>query len=325
MQKKLVGDDCSPLLAAAERGEVSLKAFGRGQYPGSTLKPDWLPGLRSIGLSNGVGPQHWGLPMHYNEGIEIGYVLGGQMPFATDSGTWLLKEGDITITRPWQRHCLGNPNVSACKYFWIILDVESTGGGRVWKFPDWIGPDEFSRRELLSIYRKNQCNHLVDNSHFLKDFIVRSYEMHKLSEPLTAAHLAATINAVLLSVASRLSAGIELQPDDPQGYNQAISHFFKGLENDAEKASEPWTLDSMAHACRVGKSYLTVSCRKIFNATPSDQLNLIRLHHASSLLTQHQETTVTEIAFRVGFNSSQYFANCFKRQFGSTPSAYRKR
>jgi hypothetical protein len=35
------------------------------------------------------------------------------------------------------------------------------------------------------------------------------------------------------------------------------------------------------------------------------------------------DESVTEIAFAVGFNSSQYFATCFRRNYGSTPGAFR--
>jgi AraC family L-rhamnose operon regulatory protein RhaS len=80
----------------------------------------------------------------------------------------------------------------------------------------------------------------------------------------------------------------------------------------------------MAHACRVGKSYLTSSCKRIYNATPSEQLNYTRLAHARKVLVREPDRTITDVAFATGFNSSQYFANQFKKQFGQTPGNYRK-
>lgn len=323
MPKTFKSDDCSPLTAAVERGEVNLVALSRGQYPGTRLSPGELPGLRSIGYWDAVGPQSWGLPMHRNEGIEICYVLSGQTPFATDTDEWMLRAGDITITRPWQRHRLGDPHVAACKLFWIILDVESRDLRPRWEFPEWIGPDRNSRRQLLRIFRQNQCCHLVDKNSQLRDFMQQTLEKMCDNGPLATAHLANAINHLVLSVAQRLAEGIEQGGKDPQGFDQTISQFFKGLETSVEKAAEPWTIETMAHACRVGKSLLTVSCRELFNTTPSDQLNLIRLFHASKLLGTTPRRSVTEIAFGVGFNSSQYFANRFKKQFGMTPMEHR--
>ena len=69
-------DSCEPLADAVRRGEVSLIARARGQYPGTRIPEARLPGLRSIGCWDAVGPQNWGLPMHRNEGIEICFLMG---------------------------------------------------------------------------------------------------------------------------------------------------------------------------------------------------------------------------------------------------------
>ncbi|HAV13993.1 MAG TPA: hypothetical protein DCX06_10970 [Opitutae bacterium] len=317
-------DACAPLSLAVERGEVNLSAYGRGAYPGVRLRKCALPGLRSIGLWDAVGPQRWGIPMHRNEGIEIGYVLSGQLPFETEQGSWDLRSGDITITRPWQRHCLGNPNISACKFFWFIVDVEASESSGNWNFPEWIGPDVNSRKELKQIFLRNQRNHLVDRRGHLKSYINRSFADNVSLGELTVANLAVIVNTVLLDVATRLCQEVGNNEADTQGVNQMISQFFKSLSQSPEKSAEPWTVEAMAGACRVGKSYLTTSCREIFNATPSEQLNLIRLHHAANFLRSAPERSITEIAFYVGFNSSQYFANRFKRQFGCSPAEFRK-
>ncbi|MEM6884316.1 MAG: AraC family transcriptional regulator [Verrucomicrobiota bacterium] len=316
-------DNCAPLSEAVDRGEVNLIARSRGQYPGLKLPKGALPGLRTIGYWDAVGPQSWGLPMHRNEGIEICYVLSGETHFATDSQEWMLRAGDITITRPWQRHRLGDPRIRPCKLFWVILDVESVDERSAWEFPDWVGPDAKSRRTLLRVFRKNPCCHLVDPDQQLQPFMQHTCQKLDDDSPLAIAHLAGSINSLLLAVVERLSADIDDAPQDPQGLDHTIRQFFHGLETSVDKAAEPWSVGDMAHACRVGKSYLTSSCRQIFNATPAEQLNRIRLNHARDLLVHDPEQSVTDIAFSVGFNTSQYFANRFRKQFGVTPGTYR--
>ncbi|ADE53992.1 helix-turn-helix domain-containing protein [Coraliomargarita akajimensis] len=320
---QIEADNCAPLSEAVERGEVKLIARSRGQYPGIKLPKGALPGLRTIGYWDAVGSQSWGLPMHRNEGIEICYVLSGETSFATDSGEWTLRAGDITITRPWQRHRLGDPRIRPCKLFWMILDVDTTDERSAWEFPDWIGPDLPSRRELLRSFRKNQCCHLVDSEGQLASFMQQTCEKLPDEHPLTTAYLANTINTLLLAIAERLSSGMDTNQQDPQGLDHTIRQFFHGLEASIDKSAEDWNVGEMAHACRVGKSYLTAACRKIFNTTPAEQLNRIRLNHARDLLVNAPEQSVTDIAFQVGFNTSQYFANRFKKQFGRTPQAYR--
>jgi len=53
-------------------------------------------------------------------------------------------------------------------------------------------------------------------------------------------------------------------------------------------------------------------------------LTRTRMEAASRFLTLQPELSVTEIAFRCGFQSSQYFANVFRRQHGHSPSEHRR-
>lgn len=316
-------DNCQPLEEAVKRGEVSLTARARGQYPGMRLREGQLPGLRSVGYWDAVGPQTWGLPMHRNEGIEICYLLSGETAFATDREQWMLRPGDITITRPWQRHRLGDPNIRACRLFWTILDVESGSGRSGWEFPSWIGPDSDSRRELLRMFRKNQRCHVFDEGHPLKEFLLHACERLPEKSPLLTADLADLINHLLLRVARILSQEMPDPHGDPHGYNATIHQFFQGLESSLETAAEPWTVAEIARSCRVGVTYLTAACKEMFNTTPSEQLNRIRLAHAAEQLRRHPKRSVTDIAFATGFNSSQYFATRFRKQYGKTPQVYR--
>lgn len=317
-------DDCQSLREAVARGDVRMEARVRGQYPGTPLEPDVLPGLRTIGYWDAVGPQQWGLPMHRNEGIEICYLLSGETVFATDHDSLLLRPGDLSITRPWQRHRLGDPHIRPCRLFWLILDVEGGSGGRSWQFPDWIGPDADSRRELLRIFRMNQRCHAVDEGHSLKRFLTGACERMRQRGPLATAGLADTVNHLLLEVGRILSGEVSSHAGDPHGYDLTVRGFFRGLEASVETAGEPWTVTGMARACRVGVTYLTASCKETFNSTPSDQLCRIRLAHAARMLREHPQRPVTEVAFAVGFNSSQYFATRFRKQFGTTPGRFRE-
>lgn len=319
----LQADDCQPLRQAMAQGEVRMQARVRGQYPGTPLADGALPGLRTIGYWDAVGPQSWGLPMHRNEGIEICYLLQGETVFATDREKSMLRPGDITITRPWQRHRLGDPAIRPCRMFWVILDVEGGKGRRHWEFPDWIGPDLASRRELLRIFRSNQRCHATDESLALKPVLQEACSRLDADGPLEAAHLSATVNHLLLTVACILANEDNSRHEDPHGFDRTVRGFFRGLEESVDSAAEPWTVSAMARSCRVGVTYLTAACRDLFNSTPSDQLCRIRLAHAARILREDPSRQITDIAFAVGFNSSQHFATRFRRQYGMTPGGYR--
>jgi AraC-like DNA-binding protein len=50
----------------------------------------------------------------------------------------------------------------------------------------------------------------------------------------------------------------------------------------------------------------------------------IRLSKAAKLLQSKQEN-ISEIALDVGFSNPAYFSECFRKQFGVTPSQYQQK
>ena len=113
-------DTCEPLKEAAKHGEVALVARARGAYPGAPLPAKGLSEVRTVGYWDADHNQSWGLDWHRNEGIELTYVSRGKLHFGVDAQQFVLKRGDLTITRPWQLHRLGNPHVTANRLHWLI-------------------------------------------------------------------------------------------------------------------------------------------------------------------------------------------------------------
>lgn len=54
--------------------------------------------------------------------------------------------------------------------------------------------------------------------------------------------------------------------------------------------------------------------------SPNDYLKTLRMNKAGELLRSGIQ--ISEVAARVGFTSSSYFAKCFKVQYGVTPKEY---
>lgn len=53
-------------------------------------------------------------------------------------------------------------------------------------------------------------------------------------------------------------------------------------------------------------------------------IQTIRLNAASDILTQNPGIRISELAYRVGFNTPKYFSQCFKKKFGVLPGDYVK-
>lgn len=70
----------------------------------------------------------------------------------------------------------------------------------------------------------------------------------------------------------------------------------------------------------------TIFYRKVHGVTgysPNKYIRVIRLKKAAELL-QEGKYSVSEVCYKVGMNDPFYFSQCFKQQFGISPSVYQK-
>ena len=88
--------------------------------------------------------------------------------------------------------------------------------------------------------------------------------------------------------------------------------------------NEPFSVGKLVNHIGYGRSRLFELFRANTGMTPSDYLRRLRLEAARGLLTDTSRP-VTEIAFKVGFNSSQYFSTVFLQYTGVTPTGFRSR
>ena len=88
--------------------------------------------------------------------------------------------------------------------------------------------------------------------------------------------------------------------------------------------AERITARDIAAAAGYSPNYLTKKFRASVGIGPHEYLAFLRLRCAALLLATTDEA-ITQIAFRCGFSDSSYFKDAFKKRYGVTPRAYRKR
>lgn len=98
---------------------------------------------------------------------------------------------------------------------------------------------------------------------------------------------------------------------------EALSHLERNISNDVNLEE----LASIAHMSR--RSFLRVF-QSATGTSPLAWLTGRRINHACSLL-RHTDKQITEIAFEVGFNDSNYFTRQFRKTTGLSPRDYRMR
>ena len=135
------------------------------------------------------------------------------------------------------------------------------------------------------------------------------------NDELSMAEMRLHVCSAISGAARQLSA-VDSQ-DSQFVVNAAIDYMRNHL-------NEPFSVGKLVNHIGYGRSRLFELFRANTGMTPSDYLRRLRLEAARELLA-NTSRPVTEIAFKVGFNSSQYFSTVFLQYTGVTPTGFRSR
>lgn len=105
---------------------------------------------------------------------------------------------------------------------------------------------------------------------------------------------------------------------DEQFKNDVIAQIKRHLDDSL------FSPDALAQEMGLSRSMFLSKVKKGFGTVPVDVINRVRIHAATELLT-NTELTISEIAYRVGFNDPKYFSRVYKKNAGVSPSEIRKK
>lgn len=88
-------------------------------------------------------------------------------------------------------------------------------------------------------------------------------------------------------------------------------------------SNENFGVAELAEELSMSRSTLLRKIQKESGISASQFIRKTRLNESIKLLKDSQDT-ISEISFKVGFNSTSYFIKCFKEEFGYPPGEYQK-
>ncbi len=315
-------DDCLPLTRAVAAGEMELHALGRHSYPGEALQAREAPGVCSLGVWKARGVQHYGLPTHRNEGVELTMSLSGETPVTVEGRRYTLRPGALMVTRPWQAHSVGCPVFAPGKVGWLILDVGVRHPHQEWRWPPWVVLSKSEVAVLTRALRQNE-----DAIRPVPEPLTEAFErLTAIARQPMATHrgsrIVVAVNTLLLEL-------FDLFESRPVRYSPALTDASRSvrlfLEEIQGRLGEPWTVRGMAEACGLGATHFTRHFQQVTGESPARHLLRLRLDAASRRLAEAPLAPVAEIARGVGYPHASYFIRVFVQRYGCTPAVWRRR
>lgn len=244
---------------------------------------------------------------HMHAHLEIFYFENGGGYLEFYSKLYPLKAHDLLVVDSKRLHCQysDDEKVSLTYYDFAIDNLHLNG----------LAPNSLTLKGFMIHSFENKHNKIYENIlRLLDEFNHKLYSYHSKIQAIFTEIL---VDIIRLSPVNNLT----LSESDLRNANRTALIAAKYYID--EHYSEEINLEILTKQTFMNKSYLVTQFKKLFNISPMQYLNLVRMEQAKLLLSRTSES-VTQIAVKVGFNNPVYFAEVFSKTIGVPPTIYRK-
>jgi|GEM_PF-1525155 len=289
-----------PPSASARR----IEAFPQNGFTGE------FPDLGNVGWGRFSKAQPHMLYRHsHPAAFEICFIRRGTVIWQANNDIFTVDPGEVFITWPGEPHGGEGNTMHPCELYWIIFRLTPETGS--------FGLSPAETAAFDTALRTVSCRKFKVpgkiTAHF--DRILSSLSN---PTPFTKAVVNASIQLIicdLLEADAFTCNSKKLTAHSPR-IQKIITRLHAGI-------STGISVETIAKQIGLKSSHFRTIFRQETGFSPVEYLTLLRIQKAKNLLLQ-TTASVTDIAFDLGFSSSQYFASAFRKITGTTPREFRK-
>ena len=226
----------------------------------------------------------------------VHFILDGCGFFHVAGKDYLLKKGDAFLISAGEEHLYRNYSQEPLSLLWIELSPSAC-------------------TELFQYFKTNEV-HTIEALYTEIPIATLIKIQQRLREDSSVSPF--DLSAMYYSFLVQLMESVSVVPkrDLPPLVTETLHYINQHLTEDIQIC----TLSKNLH---VSHTYLTRTFRQYMGTAPLSYVNLKRLEYACHLLL-HTTHSCEEIADKIGYYDASHFHRMFKKQFGCSPTAYRK-
>lgn len=239
---------------------------------------------------------------HDHDFYEVFLIESGQTSHWINGTQQTLKPGQLMFLRPRDVHAFCADRKLGCQIINVMFRKE-TAEHLASRYQTSIGGRFFDSKDLMPEL------HILGQARFAR-------AVNVAQQLQTSGRSLARIEEFLLFLTNRVAHhAIENQNAAPRWFAEACN---------AAQSPDVFRLGSSEFTRLAGRSneHVCRTCKIVTGLTPTEYINRIRIEHAAQLL-RSDETSIDNVVRECGFENISYFYRLFRRQFGTTPKAYR--
>lgn len=257
---------------------------------------------------------------HIHDYIEILYALSGEYNITLNNTEYYFTVGDLVIINSYEIHNITALTEGKNKYIVIkfVPEILYTNSQSLFEMK-YAMPFILNESTHQKIFLKKEIEHTV-----VPGIIQLIYEeFTKKNYGYELAMRANIINLFLFILRSwhnrnmNLNLDVSLNKDMIERLQDVFEYIENNYQNDI-------TSLEMSKICNLSYSYFSRAFKKIMRKSFKEYMNYFRITKAEKLLIS-SNLNITEIAQAVGFSTSSYFIEQFKKYNSISPKQFRKK
>lgn len=244
---------------------------------------------------------------HCHRNIEICLMLEGECDIIINGDIVTVHKNEFLVLFPHVIHSFHVREKNTCHFLQMHFYIDS--------FED-ISPDMY--RDFKFLY------HLATQSkQYIKSKvntpILNCVERIAIEEENRLANHVVLTNIYTYELILLLSR--EMEPNFHKANTDENFYVAKAINYIHENIEEKLRIDDIAEHCNISKRYLSTLFRENIKITTNDYITVTKLNYIMDYLSENNGN-LTDVAYRFGFSSPQYFSTIFKKTVGVTPKEF---
>lgn len=245
---------------------------------------------------------------HIHDYVEIFYLKTGQCNYSVENRNYHLSAGEVFIVPPGMSHCTGYEGKLRCER--VVICVKPV-----------LIPEHFRTMhpDVVDILSKSGKIVLSKNGRLkIEEYIELMLHENAMPDEYSSEMLSIQTMLLLLTFLRNgvfVYEHVQLEKGIPYDIEQTMHYIAMNYQG-------PITLDDAALNVGLSTTYLSKKFKKATGMAFAEYINYIRIKQAERMLITTDDS-ITKIATDCGFNSSNYFKDCFKKTYGESPRSFR--
>lgn len=244
-------------------------------------------------------------PHEHRNMAEFVYLEKGSQDYQTKEIRYTVKHGEVFFTHPNELHGTGSLPEEVSALYYLIIDLSL-----IKKLSIFLSEEEY---EALNAFLKESKERVFPASTGLPGALKRLVESFEVRDMHFDTHIRNALSEVLIALSVPFQS-------KKQSQSLSLDESLRYIQEHPEENIRVKDLSVMDHMS-------LATYHKYFLETmgipPAEYMQKKKVEKAKKLLAE-SDLSVTEIAYRYGFSSSQYFATVFKRFCSVTPTQFRE-